>query len=509
MKSRNIFGAVLLGAILSQGGWAQESQPQDQQESQPQNQNDQNDTAPLDTSQHVAPAPALAGGLLPQWGGSSDWTTRGPAVPAIVGGYGSSLAFSTEMERSNFIRGGVAVQTGYDDNPYLSTSSNANNFVVSVLPQIVLDQTRARVHWLLDYSGGYTFNQQLQVHNTTSQNLGFDLQYRMSPHVNVRVTENLHYTSGLFSPADNYDGTAPGVPQGNNPFIVTPLATEFANLSRGEIDYQFSGSAVMGASGGYSTYRYSNTPPGFNLLNTTSQDAAGFYLHRLTLNNWLGTSYTFQHLMFSPTPGETFIHSLLIFDTITLRQHMALSFFAGPQYFQDTAPVSVHQSRTLSFLLGPQYSEDAAVLSSPSVLAEQTGWTTAAGVSYGWQGPHTSAAVSVVRRLSDGGGLLGAAQVTSAMGGFRRQLTRNWWGELGANYALSEALSSTLTNTSSIRSASGGFGVERRFGERVSVRFAYLHQFQNIAAVTSTNNGANRDELIVTLSYLFTRPWGR
>jgi hypothetical protein len=499
MKSRNLFGVVLLGVVLGQAGWAQESQPQNQ-----------NDTAPPDAGQRAAPAPALTGGWLSEGGGGgSDWTTRPPAVPAIVGGYGSSLAFSTEMERSNFIRGGVAVQTGYDNNPYLSSGGNGNNFAVSVLPQIALDQTRARIHWLLQYSGGYTFNDQLQVHDTTSQNLGFDLQYRMSPHVNVRLTENLHYSSGLFAPGNNYDGTAPGVPQGSNPFIVTPLATEFGNLAQGEIDYQFSGSAVMGASGGYTTNRYSNAPPGFDLLNTTSEDAAGFYMHRLKQNNWLGTSYTFQHLTFPPTESETFIHSLLIFDTITLRQHMTLSFFAGPQYSQDTSPVSSHQSRTLSFLAGPPYSADAAVVSSSSTLVEQAGWSTAAGVSYSWQGPHTSAAVSVVRRLSDGGGLLGAAEVNSATGALRRQLTRNWWGEINASYAMNQALSPTLTDTSSIQYASGGFSAERRLGERVTVRLIYQHQFQNIARIESNNNGANRDQFIVTLAYLFTRPWGR
>jgi len=59
MKSDNIFSVVLLGVILGQGAWAQESAPQHQ-----------NDTAPPDAGQRVAPAPALTGGLLPEVGGS-------------------------------------------------------------------------------------------------------------------------------------------------------------------------------------------------------------------------------------------------------------------------------------------------------------------------------------------------------------------------------------------------------------------------------------------------------
>src|SRR5262249_45833414 len=110
------------------------------------------------------PAAAVGGGLLMP-GASEDeeasyWTTSRPVLPAIVGGYGTSLATRTEMERSNYIRGGVTLQATYDDNAFLSDPA-FSNYTYSIFPQVALDQSRSRVHWILNYAGGFTYNQRL------------------------------------------------------------------------------------------------------------------------------------------------------------------------------------------------------------------------------------------------------------------------------------------------------------------------------------------------------------
>jgi hypothetical protein len=488
MDFRNIFGVLMVSAVLCQAGRAQEPGSQ-----APQNPPADTGQAPVDsqadTSQRAVPAPALTGGLLSggEAGSPGAWIAQGPVVPAIVAGYGNSLAFSTEMSRSNYIRGGGAAQFAYTDNASLSPVGVGSNVTLSLFPQIALDQSRSRIHWLLNYAGGYTYNNNLKPQNSTSQDLGLDVQYRVSPHVNVRVSEVVGYVSGIFGPTVNYYGTAPGIPQGNNPYVVTPLSTHFDNVSRGEIGYQFSGSSAVGASGGYTTSRFSNLAPGTVLLNTEMEDAAGFYMHRIHPGNWLGVSYLFQHLTYPPSASETFIHSPLVFDTITLREHMSLSFFAGPQYYEDTAPVSL----------------------GSSTLVSENKWTGAGGASFGWQGSQTSAYISVVRRLIDGGGLLGTSEVTSADGGLRRQFTQVWSGELGGSYALSDALNPGVTNTSRIRSAVIALNVQRQFSERLFLRFGYAHQFQNTTSTVLPTGDANRNQFVVTLAYIFARPWGR
>ena len=97
----------------------------------------------LEAPSHTAPAPALTGGyLMPEGqdeGVDATWTSVHPIVPAMVGGYGPSLVFGEEMERSNFIRGGVTAQATYDDNPFASngsTNGSTSNYAVSIFPQI-------------------------------------------------------------------------------------------------------------------------------------------------------------------------------------------------------------------------------------------------------------------------------------------------------------------------------------------------------------------------------------
>src|SRR4051812_7823136 len=82
---------------------------------------------------------------------------RAPA-PALLGGDTDSLAFSSELERSNYIRGGITVGATYDDNAGNAVTPKIGDFSYSILPNIQLDQTRSRLHWMLGYLGGFTAN---------------------------------------------------------------------------------------------------------------------------------------------------------------------------------------------------------------------------------------------------------------------------------------------------------------------------------------------------------------
>jgi hypothetical protein len=52
-------------------------------------------------------------------GGTGDASSDLPQMPALLGGPGTSAAFLSELERSNFLRGGINVSATYDDNPLL------------------------------------------------------------------------------------------------------------------------------------------------------------------------------------------------------------------------------------------------------------------------------------------------------------------------------------------------------------------------------------------------------
>src|ERR1019366_7527455 len=113
-------------------------------------------------------------------------------------GQGTSAAFLSELERSNFLRGGINVSATYDDNPLLLSSGVVSNTSETIFPSIRIEESSSRMRWTLGYAGGLTVNQKITNENQGSQNLNFDSQYRLSPHVNLRVAENFSMTTGFF-----------------------------------------------------------------------------------------------------------------------------------------------------------------------------------------------------------------------------------------------------------------------------------------------------------------------
>jgi len=442
------------------------------------------------TERRETPAAAVGGGLLvpgvDEQEEASYWTTSRPMVPAIVGGYGTSLATRTEMERSNYIRGGVTLQATYDDNALLSDPA-LSNYTYSIFPQIALDQSRSRVHWILNYAGGFTYNQRLATQNQTSQDVGFDLQYRLSPHVNVRVSEAFELTTGLFSPVNSFNGTTPGVPTGPNSFVITPLSKTLSNVTRGDLSYQFSAADVVGVSGGLKILNYRDVTPGSTLVNTTNEDAALYYMHRITASNWIGGSYAFQHLGYDSPTNDSIVHSAIAFDTWQVKPTMTLSFFVGPQYSDNKLP------------LDP---------TSTDVVDRQM-WTVTGGAAFGYQAKHTSIALGYSRRITDGGGVQGSVELNSANGSLRQLLSANWTLGFTAGYGGNNALVATNVTAPNLSYISAGAAVTRQIGQRCFLQAGYLHQHQTSSGLTSVSGDADRNQVLASFSYQFARPWGR
>lgn len=442
---------------------------------------------------HTAAAPALAGGYLMPEGteGSVDstWTSNHPIVPAMVGGYTTSMAVGQEMERSNYVRGGITAQTTYDDNAYASNSSGSpvSNYSVSIFPQISLDQSRSRLRWVLNYGGGFTFNQQLSTQNQTSQNFGFDFQYRLSPHVNVRASEGIILTTGLFGPVNPSSGTSPAVPVGGNSFVLTPLANQFATVTRGQLDYQFTGTDVVGVSGGFDSLQYRDVPVGSTLLDNRSESGSGYFMHRVAGKNWLGASYEFQHLGYPGTVNDTQVHSVIGFDTYVLKPTLTISVFGGPQYSTNQFPTNA---------TGQQ-------------VSTATMWSAAGGASLGWTGLRTSSQVNFSHSISDGGGLQGSVQLNSVSGSFRWQIARYTTVTFSGSYATNTGLASSPNSVSSANYASGGVGVTRKIGTHWFVQAGYARQSQQTTGMTTFGNNANRDLVTGSISWQFARPWGQ
>jgi hypothetical protein len=421
---------------------------------------------------------------------------RAPA-PALLTGESMSLSFSPELERSNYLRGGIGVGATYDDNASSSPTNRIGDFSYSVLPSIELDQTRSRLHWTLGYTGGFTANQRLAERNQGSHNLQGTLQYRLSPHVDLRLSDTFldvtgflqQFTNGLETPV-----TGP-VNQPNHT-LITPLAKSLNNTGNVDLSYQYSASDVIGVGGTFYDSHFHDVPTGSASLNDTSTRIGdAYYNHRLDAHNWLGVTYKYQHIAFGGMGNLNITHSILFSDTISLGGRTTLSLYGGPEYSHlDTVSVTMN--------IAPPVISFATVSNTEHTVSG------AFGASLGWQGSLTSLRMAVSRQVSDGGGLLGAVQLTSVSGGIRRQFTKSTAADLNVTYGHNRELGSALAGQAPFQSATGGVGLSQGLGAHLMLRLDYYHDYQKgNLGIGGENVNHNRGS--VTISYSFTRPIGR
>jgi hypothetical protein len=411
-----------------------------------------------------------------------------PQIPSMLGGRGNSLAFLSEMEHSNYIRGGVNVGAAYDDNAMLAPRGQVGNTTYSVFPNISLNESTPRMRWSLGYGGGLTVNQRLSSRNQGSHNLGFDSEFRLSPHVNLRAAEDFFLSSGMFG-ANAMTGEQPGL-GGTNGTLITPLATVRSSQTVVETNYRFALKDAIGASGSFYDLHYSNVSSG-TLANTRTAGGSAFWLHQLFRDDWGGVSYRFQRLTYGPV-GETRVQSLAFIDTFGIAREFTLSVYIGPEY-------SVNHGIAAT-------GTDAGQITSFSQ------WSTTGGVEVGWQKNRTSLTAGYSKQVSNGAGLVGAVRLQSIHAGLRRELRPGWAAAVTATYGNNQSL--TLVSTTavpSIKATSVGASLERDIGKNFGLQLAYFHDLQNQSGsgTGSQNFDANRNRFSATLSYQWARPLGR
>jgi hypothetical protein len=444
---------------------------------------------PSDNDGRQAPAAAVSAiaGMQPE-GVTEDASSDLPKIPALLGGAGISSAFVTEMERSNYLRGGVNIGAAYDDNPLLLATGTESNTSETVFPNIKIEESTSRIRWSLGYAGGLTVNQKITSQDQGSQNLIFDSQYRLSPHLNLRVAENFSMTTGFFDAGNGTEIVGSGGP---NASLVAPLSTQRSSMTTVETNYHFALNDLVGASGSFYDLHFSNVPAGTQLTNSQTAVASAFWLHRIFQGDWGGTSYGFQRITFGPS-SETRVNSFLVVDTLNLSDRFTLTGFVGPQYLenQGLAPGGIP-------------------------ISQSDNWAVAGGVEGGWRNQRTSATAGFSRNISDGGGLLGAVRLQTVHGTFRRELVPGWAAAFTASYGTNQSLIVPLASSaSSINLTSVGVALERNVGKSAGFRMGYTHDFQAEFGVPGSTPGttqtldASRNRFFVTFSYQWSKPLG-
>jgi len=436
----------------------------------------------------TAPAAALSGlaGLESDSATVEDTYLELPQIPTLLGGRRMSLAFPAEMERSNYLRGGVNIGAAYDDNPLLVSSHEVGNVSGSVFPNLNIEQTTSRSRWTLGYAGGLTVNQRLTSQDQGSHDLNFDSQFRLSPHVNLRVAENFLVTTGVFDSGAAGAGVAgAGTP---NASLLAPLATQQSSLTTVEANYHFALNDLVGGSGSYYDMRFSNAQAGEQLANGQTASASGFWLHRFYRGNWGGASYRFQRITFDPN-GEARVHDFMAIDTMRLTNHLSVNGFVGPEY-----------------------GESQGLQPGATEATQAKGWSVAGGAEGAWRNARTSLTAGYSRTISDGAGILGEVRLQSVHGAFRRELAPGWAASVMASHGTNRSLVVPFAGSaSSVNLTSAGVGLERAVGKGLGLHFGYTHDFQQELFLGGANAqwfNASRNRFMATLSYQWSKPLG-
>jgi hypothetical protein len=422
--------------------------------------------------------------------GGAEAAATGPSgggamlTPAPVSGEGYSMGFTSET-RSNYLRGGLVFSSAYNSDATTGTNGQPISDVsYSIWPTISLDQTRSRLHWVLNYSPGFTFYQKTSSLNQADQNLGVNLSYRLSPHVTLSVRDTFAKTSNVLNQpiSDLASPVSGGVYVPNNS-VIAPIADTLTNNANASITYQFSANGMVGASGTFTNLHYPNQAQVPGLSDSSSRGGSAFYNHRLSKMHYIGATYQYQWFLAYPNGGqsETQTQSVFLFYTVYFNPTFSVSFFGGPQY-----------SNTQQF-----------------GLPTSTSWSPAGGASMSWQGKLTSFAASYSRSINSGGGLAGAVVLSSASGSLRRQLTRMLSMSIGGSYASNDILDALPALNNGGQTISGNASVQRQIGEHFSLQAQYTRLHQSYSLVAAISSVPNRNLAMISISYQFSRPLGR
>jgi hypothetical protein len=404
-------------------------------------------------------------------------------TPAPVSIEGYPLSLGAESERANYLRGGLRFSSTYDDNVLTNSSRATSDVSYSIWPWISLSQSRSRLKWSFSYSPGFTFYQKTTNLNEADHASEAKLEYRLSPNVTLHLRDAFSKSSNYFNQFDqNRGGSTSSVglqPQNNS--VIPPLADRISNAGDVQLTYQFSQYGMVGVTGSFSELRYSDRAQAGGLLDADVKAGELFYTHRVSKRNYFGATYRYQDLLASPSTVETQTHSLVVFYTIYFQPTVSLSVFAGPEY-ADTQASHVKVQHNVS---------------------------PAAGGSFGWQGRYTSFAVSVSRRVADGGGLGSAVRAEDARASFRMQFTKTLNAGLDAGYTMNHLLAPTLESGVGGHTLFGGFSILQSLGPHLDLELAYTRLHQSYRNLPNLFNMPDRNRVSLSLSYRFERPLGR
>ncbi len=413
-----------------------------------------------------------------------------PNVPILPGGELPPAIPGEDVALSNVFQGSISAGTFYDDNVGISPTSGNRQWDIgyNVSPKIEFIENRPRLNWGLHYAPGFAFSQNLTYRNLFTQDFGGHLSWRSTEHSIISAQQTYIRSNDPFQQT----ASSPGLIGGPNQTIFIPNLLRTTLSSNVLISEQFSEHSSFGAGGSYHTVHIDTTPhsgPTQSLISSQIISGHAYVSHQLSARNELGFQYTGQVLRFPGADARTTTHSFLIFEDLKPSANTTLTIYGGPEYSLTANEVVVN----LGFV----------VITIP-VKSNQ--WHSSGGVIYSWTGQRTAVVLNYTRRISDGGGLVGAVKLNSGTARISWNLTKRL-NLISRLSAADDQLLAAQTGHDELLAYSAEAGFSQQLSKNLSLNVSYerLNQTGGLGALPVRNH----DLVSASITYSFLKPLGR
>jgi hypothetical protein len=228
------------------------------------------------------------------------------------------------------------------------------------------------------------------------------------------------------------------------------------------------------------------------LQNSYTWGGGAFYEHEFSANWSAGGGYNFTALDFGHGQSRAGINMIEGFVSYNFNRRISMSGWIGPELTnnKDEVPILCLPGRGCLYEI---------THSSEVNVAE--------GGTFSWTAARNSIRLRASHRVTNGGGLLGAATLYQADMAYLRSLTPHWRLRVGASYNDSKSVSPYRHNQY-LKSWQGTVGFSRKIGESWDSNFyyAFIDQSNNyyLGPSKQITNGVG-----VTLRYTWGRTLGR
>lgn len=409
-------------------------------------------------------------------------------VPILASGQMPSTSPRDDVEMTNVFKGTISVGSFFDDNAVIGAAPRQWNLNYLITPSFDFEETRPRLDWGLTYAPGFIKSQNLPNRNLFSQDFGGHFTWLPSPHTSLSAQQTYVRSNNPFQQS----ATTPGPTISPNQTIFFPSLLQTSILSNAEYSYQFAEHSSIGLGGSFASERFDTTPksgPTQSLIRSQIASGNAYYSHQFSERNQLGVQYEGQVLRFPARDARTTTHTFLFFDEMKLTPNATFTVYGGPEYSLTANQVVVN----LGFI----------VITIP-VRSNQ--WHTAAGAIYSWTGQRLAVTLNYTRRISDGGGLVGAVELNAGTATLSWRLTGRWSLTSTLTGADNQLLA-IKTGQSELRTYSARAGTQYQLSRNLALEMSYerLNETGGFAGFPI----GNHDLAAASITYSFLKPLGR